>query len=210
MNTTHEALAWRYATGSYNTAKKVSDEDINAIVAAGNLMPTAYGLQPFRIITISDEAIKAKLLEASYGQKHLVENSHLVIIATRTDIDEAMITEYAARIETTRGLPAGTVDGYKAMMINDLTNRTEDARTDWAAKQAYLALGGMLIEASVRGIDNHAAEGFLPDVYDEILGLKEKNLKTVVIMGLGYRTEDDDAQHYGKVRVAPNDMHITL
>lgn len=211
MNTTIlDALKWRYATKQFDTSRKVSEDDIAAILEAGNLMPTSYGLQPFRIISITDEALKAKLLAASYGQKHLVENSHLIVVATRTDIDEAMIAEYAARIETTRGLPTGTVDDYKAMMVGDLINRTGEARAQWAAKQAYLALGGMIVEASVRGVDNTAAEGFVPDQYDEILGLSEKNLHATVVIALGYRAESDQSQHYTKVRIAPNDMYIKL
>jgi len=95
-------------------------------------------------------------------------------------------------------------------MINDLTNRSKEAVEAWTAKQAYLALGGMIVEASARGIDNHAAEGFMPDTYDEILELKEKNLHAVVVLALGYRAADDQSQHYPKVRVASDEMIVHI
>lgn len=203
----NKALSWRYATQIFDTTKKVSDVDLQKILTAGNLMPTSFGLQPFRIITISD-TVKAKLFEATWGQKHMVENSNLIVIAIRTDIDVEMIAEYAARIEKTRGMPEGGADRFKAAMVNDLTHRSAEARISWATNQAYIALGGMIAAASLLGVDNHAAEGFIPDQYDAMLGLKEKNLHPVVLLALGYRAESDTWQNFAKVRVASGEMII--
>lgn len=196
-----QALSWRYATNEFDTAKKVSDEVLTTILEAGNLMPTAYGLQPFRIIVIENQQTKDALVEHSYGQKHVAENSHLIVLAARTDIDEAMIAEYTARIETTRNLPTGTVDGYKAMMIGDLTNRSDEARLMWAQKQTYLALAGMMAAASMVEVDNHALEGFNPAAFNEVLGLSDMNLTATTLLALGYRSESDQNQHYAKVRL---------
>src|SRR3989338_1372 len=213
MHSIHDALTWRFATHAFDTAKKVSDTDIDAIAEAGNLMPTAYGLQPFRIISIADDAKKAKLLEATYGQTNYVENSHLFVLAIRTDIDAAMISEYARRIETTRGFSEGSASAFEDMMLGDITNRPQDSLPAWATKQAYLALGGMIAEASLLGIDSHVAEVFMPDAYDEMLGLREKNLHTVVIMAVGYRAAsplDEQRKSAVKVRVPKEEMHIKL
>jgi nitroreductase / dihydropteridine reductase len=197
----NQALSWRYATNQFDSSKKVSEETLTKILEAANLMPTAYGLQPFRLVVIEDQALKDSLVEHSYGQKHVAENSHLVVLAARTDIDEAMIAEYTARIETIRNLPTGTVDGFKAMMVGDLTNRTEDARLTWAQKQTYLALAGMMAAASLVEVDNHALEGFNPVAFNEALGLSDMNLTATTLLALGYRAENDESQHYAKVRL---------
>jgi nitroreductase / dihydropteridine reductase len=197
----NQALSWRYATNQFDGSKKVSEETLTKILEAANLMPTAYGLQPFRLIVIDDQALKDSLVEHAYGQKHVAENSHLVVLAARTDIDEAMIAEYTARIETIRNLPAGTVDGFKAMMVGDLTNRPEDARLTWAQKQTYLALAGMMAAASLIEVDNHALEGFNPVAFNEVLGLSDMNLTATTLLALGYRAESDESQHYAKVRL---------
>lgn len=203
-----DALSFRYATNTFDTEKKVSDADLSYILEAGNLMPTAFGLQPFRMIVIEDQATKDALVEHSWGQRHVADNSHLVVLAARTDVDEAMITEYTARIEATRGLPAGTTEGFKQMMVGSLTGLTPEARLTWAQKQAYIALGGLIAAASEKGIDNHALEGFVPAKYNEILGLDAKQLHATVILALGYRSPADDGQNYKKVRVALDDMAV--
>ncbi len=216
LNTYHmhqslnDALKWRYAVSQFDTEKKVSEETLNSILEAGNLMPTAYGLQPFRFVVIEDQATKDALVPHAYGQTHVAQNSHLIVIAARTDIDEAFITEFTNRIETTRGLPAGSTDGYKEIMLGDIGGRSAEEKLVWAKRQAFLALGGMMAAASLLEVDNHALEGFSPAAFDEALGLTEKNLTAGVLLALGYRSEQDEWQHYAKVRRSTEDIVVKL
>jgi nitroreductase/dihydropteridine reductase len=205
-----ENLQWRYATQTFDTSKEIPSADLETILQAGNLAPTAYGLQPFQMVVVTDQTVKESLVEHAFGQAHVAHNSALIVLAARTDIDEAYITEYTTRIETIRGLPAGTIDGYKAMMIGDLTNRTPEARLAWAQKQSYIALGIMMAAASELHIDNHALEGFNPAKFDEILGLTEKHLTATTLLALGYRSAEDAWQHYAKVRKDIKDIVVTI
>lgn len=206
----NESLLWRYAVNQFDETKKVSEEALMSILEAGNLMPTAYGLQPFRFVVVSDSDQKNALIEHSYGQKHVAENSHLIIIAVRTDIDEAFISEYTTRIERIRNLPAGTTDGFKAGMMEDIIGRTQEERIVWAKRQSFLALGGMMAAASLQEIDNHALEGFNPKAFDEVLGLSDQNLTATVLLALGYRAETDASQHNAKVRRELDEIIVRL
>lgn len=205
-----DALKWRYAVSKFNTAKTIPEADLRYVFEAGNLMPTSYGLQPFRIIVITNQEVKEKLREATFNQSHAIENSALVVLAARTDLDAAMISEYAARIEKTRNLPAGATNNFKQMMIDDIGARAPDQKLMWAHKQAYIALGGMIAAASDRGIDSHALEGFDPGAYNKILALLGKNLHATVLLALGYRIENDKAGHLPKVRVPLDEMIIRI
>lgn len=202
------ALAWRTAIKKFDETRTIPETDLQYILEAGNLMPTAYGLQPFRIISVVDQDTKDKLIAASYNQEHVAKNSALIVLAIRTDIDSTMIAEYTNRLEKIRDLAAGSADGFKDAMIGDLLSRSEDARNIWSAKQAYIALGGMIAAASERGIDNHGLEGFSPEQYNDILGLAEHNLHATVILALGYRIDETEAAQLKKVRVALPDMVI--
>ncbi len=204
--TIQQALAWRYATAQFDTSKSIPEADLNSILEAGNLAATAYGLQPFTFVVVTDQALKESLVAYAYGQNHIAQNSALIVLAARTDIDETYITEYTTRIETTRGLPAGTVEGFKGMMVGDLTNRTPEARLTWAQKQSYIALGTMMAAASELEIDNHALEGFNPEKFNEVLGLDAHNLHATTLLALGYRSADDATQHYAKVRKPLTDI----
>lgn len=205
-----ENLEWRYATKAFDPSKQVSEDDLNHILEAGRLAATSFGLQPFQIVVVTDEAKKQELVGHAWNQAHVGTNSALLILAARTDVDEAMIAEYTARIETTRGLPAGAVDGYKEMMVGSLTTRSAEERLIWAQKQCYIALGTMMLAAAERGVDHCPMEGFSGDAFDEVLGLTAHNLHATVILPIGYRSTEDATQHYAKVRKSMDAMVVRI
>jgi nitroreductase len=210
MKTIIENLKWRYATKAFDTSKAVSAEDLNYVLEAGNLAASSYGLQPFAFVVVDDTAKKQALVEHAYGQTQVAANGALIVIAARTDVDAAYISEFTARIETTRGLTTGAVDGYKDMMVGSLTNQTPEARLAWAQKQSYIALGTMMAAASERGLDNAALEGFSPDKFDEVLGLAAHNLHATTLLVLGYRSEEDATSQYAKVRKDIKDIVVHI
>jgi nitroreductase len=202
MTTLIDSLKWRYATHVFDTHKEIPEKDLHTILEAGNLAATAFGLQPFEFVVITDQAVKNSLVPHAYGQEHLAKNSALIVVAIRTDIDEAYITEYIERIARVRGIPVEMLDGFKQAMIGSMSMKGVEGRDAWSGKQAYIALGTMMAAASELGIDNHAAEGFDPDKLDELLGLKAKNLHTTVLLMLGYRTDTpDDKEKMFQIKV---------
>lgn len=203
-------LNWRYATKKFDITKELPTNDLEYILEAGNLTATSYGLQPFKIIVVTNAEKKKALIEAGYNQIQVGENSALLVLAARTDVDTAFITEYTGRLEAERGLPAGAVDGYKDMMVGHLTSLSAEARLVWAQKQAYIALGTMMVAASEIEVDNAPMEGFDPMKFNEILGLDKLNLHASVILALGYRSVEDATQNYKKVRQAIDKMVVRM
>jgi len=80
----------------------------------------------------------------------------------------------------------------------------------WSKNQAYLALGNLLTVCANEKIDSCPMEGFIPKKYDEILGLKEKNLTSVLVVPIGYRAEDDMKTHQMKVRKKIEEIVIEI
>ncbi len=207
---TISSLQWRYATKQFDPSKALATEDLEYILQAGNLAATSYGLQPFNIVVVTDEAKKQALIPHAYNQAQVGTNGALIVLAARTDIGTTFIAEYTARLEDERGLPAGTVDEYKDMMVGHLTSLTAEARRVWAEKQAYIALGTMMVAASEKQVDNAPMEGFDPIKFNELLGLTEQNLHATVILALGHRSNEEAAQNYKKVRRAITDIVVRI
>jgi nitroreductase / dihydropteridine reductase len=207
---THNWLHWRYATKKFDTSKALPAEDLEYILAAGNLAATSYGLQPFNIIVVTDEAKKQALMGHAYNQPQVGENAALIVLAARTDVDATFIATYTARIESERGLPAGSIDGYKDMMTGHLTSLPEEVRLVWAQKQAYIALGTMMVAAAEKQVDSCPMEGFDPAKFDEVLGLTDMNLHATIVLPIGYRSSADETAQYKKVRRALEDIVVRM
>ena len=93
-------------------------------------------------------------------------------------------------------------------MIEDFKAKSEKEIFEWASKQAYLAMGNLLTVCAMLNIDACPMEGFVPEQYDELLNLKKLNLKSVLVMPIGYRAKDDLMSSLQKVRKPLEDVII--
>jgi nitroreductase / dihydropteridine reductase len=192
-------LNWRYATKNMN-GKKVSPKKLNAILDAIHLAPTSFGLQPFTVSVINRQSTKDKLMAAAHGQKQIGSSSHVLVFAVPTKLTAADVQAFIDNVSATRGIPAAALEGYKGMMTGMVTGMNAEQQQNWSAKQAYIALGVALLAAAEQKVDACPMEGFDAAQFDKILGLEKKGLKSIVILPIGFRAEDDAFATYAKVR----------
>lgn len=203
-----DTLNWRYAVKRM-TSEKVSDEKVNEILEAINLTATSAGMQPFRVLTITNPEIKQQLQAASFNPQ-VGESSHLLVFASYTHVSQAHVDEYIDLVAKTRGIPVESLNDFKEK-LSAFASMPEDFVKTWAAKQAYIALGTAIVAAANLKVDSTPMEGFDYAAFDEILGLKEKGLQSAVVLALGYRDEEADfLAKAKKVRIPLEEMTITL
>lgn len=201
-----DQLRWRYATKKFDPARKIPSELWAKLEQAAVLAPSSYGLQPWKFVVVTDPAVRKKLHPASWNQAQILDASHLVVFAAKNPPTPVDVEQYVARIAEIRGVPVASVDAFKLMMLGSLSRMTPEAAHQWAARQCYIALGVFLTACAAVGIDACPMEGFQPEQYDEILGLKAKGLGVVVIATAGYRSADDPAAKNRKVRFDVNSV----
>ena len=194
-------LNWRYATKQFDPNRKISDQDWATIEQALLLTPSSGGLQPWKFIVVTDPAVRAKLLPASYGQAQITDASHLVVFAAKKNFSEADVDAFIRHTAATRGVPVESLAAYRDMLVGGIVKSLDEpARDAWARNQAYIALGNLLTSAAVLGIDACPMEGFNRAQYDEILGLNKQGFASAVIATLGYRAASDQYAAAPKVR----------
>ncbi len=205
-----DSLNWRYATKKFDSTRKLSKSQINLLKKAFNLTASSYGLQPVKLIVISNQKIKNSLLESSMNQQQVIQCSHLLIICIESNINKSYIESYFKRVIDIRKTDPIVLESFKESIINEFNDMSNTSIINWSINQAYLALGNLMTVCSVEGIDSCPMEGFLPEKYDEILDLKSKNLKSVLVMPVGYRSVNDQFSSFKKVRKDINDNTIEI
>lgn len=204
-----ESLKWRYAVKKY-TSVKVSNKDITTILEATNLSASSTGLQPYRVIVVENSDVRNKLAENGFNPQ-IAESSHLLVFAAFENLTESHIDDYMQRMADTRGIPVENLDNFRQMLLGNISNKTPQENFIWASKQTYIGLGTALLAAADLRIDATPMEGFNPEHFDEILGLKEKGLKSVVLLSLGFRdTENDPYVNAAKVRLPMDEFSFTI
>lgn len=201
---------WRYATKKFDATKKVSAEDLATLKEAIRLSSSSYGLQPYKVLIIENPELRAQLQPVSWGQTQIVDASHLIVFANITNIGETEIDAYFKNLTETRNIPMEALQSYADFMKSKITSLSEEARNIWTSKQTYLALGNLLNAAAELKIDVTPMEGFEPEQYNEILGLKKLGLNASLVAPIGYRHEEDATQHYVKVRKSNEELFLNL
>lgn len=202
------ALNWRYATKKMN-GKKVAEEKVNKIIEAAHLAPTSSGIQPFEIISISNQELRRKIQPIAFGQTQIVDGSHVLVFASWDKYTDERIDAIFDHMNKERELPMNGTDAYKATLKAQLFAMTEEQQAAHTGKQAYIGFGTAIVAAAFENVDATPMEGFNNEELDELLGLKERGLKSQTILTLGYRANEGDwLQGMKKVR-QPKKVFLT-
>ena len=198
-------LQWRYAVKKY-TDERVSENKIDQIIESVNLSASSCGIQPYRLIVVTNPEVREKLSLGSFNSQ-ILDSSHLLVFAGFKNISSEYIADYVAMMEEQRALEAGTLNSLKDAVTSFFATQTPEQHAVWSAKQAYIGLGTALIAAAELKVDATPMEGFDPELFNKVLGLSEKNLHASVIIALGYRDAANDyLASMPKVRLPINEF----
>ncbi|MCO6180039.1 NAD(P)H-dependent oxidoreductase [Ciceribacter sp. RN22] len=205
-----DKLNWRYATKKMDPTKVVPDDKVERILEAARLAPTSSGLQPYEVIVVTNPEVRARIREVAWNQAQVTDGSHLLVFAAWDNYTPERINMMFDLVNKERGFTNEGWENYRQMLLNTYVPRDPEVNFQHAARQAYIGFGLALTAAAFEGVDATPMEGFEPDKVDEILGLRERGLRSVTIMPLGYReTEGDWLVNLKKVR-RPKDSFVSV
>lgn len=187
-----QKLQWRYATKKMNLGKVVPQEKIDRIIEAVRLTATSSGLQPYELFVITNKDVREKIKPVAWNQGQITDGSHLLVFAAWDNYTVERINMMFDLTNEERGIKNEGWENYRQMLLSNYPARDAEVNYQHAARQAYIGVGSALIAAAYEDVDSTPMEGFDPAAVDEILGLKALGLRSVVIMPLGYREEDQD------------------
>jgi nitroreductase/dihydropteridine reductase len=201
-----DKLNWRYAAKAMN-GKKVTQDKIDNIIEAVSLAPTSSGLQPFEILVITNQEIKETIRPVAWNQSVITDCSHLFVFAAWDTYTADRINKMFDLTNTVRGFENEGWENYRQMLLSSYPQKDAEENFNHAAKQAYIAFSQAITAAAFQGVDSTPLEGFDADAVDKILGLREKGLRSCVMLPVGYRdAEKDWLVNLTKVRKSKEDL----
>jgi nitroreductase / dihydropteridine reductase len=216
LKLTHFAKA-RHATKAFDAARKIPAAVIDELKELIRFSPSSVNSQPWHFVVAESDAARARVAKSmqpgyAYNEAKVTRASHVMVLCVRKDMDEAHLNAVLAQEEADgRFANADAKAGQqntRGFYVN--LHRERDDLSAWMEKQAYLALGTLLIGASTLEIDACPMEGFDAKVLDEELGLTERGLTAIVVVGLGYRSADDFNAKLPKSRLATQAVFTDL
>jgi nitroreductase/dihydropteridine reductase len=186
-----ERLNWRYAAKAMN-GEKVPQEKMDRILEASRLAATSSGLQPFEIFVITNQEVKEKIRPVAWNQSTVTDCSHLLVFAAWDTYTEDRINYAFDLVNEVRGFKNEGWEAYRQKLLGMYPQQDDEVSFEHASKQAYIAFTHAMIAAAFEEVDATPMEGFDAKAVDEILGLREKGLRSSVLLPIGYRKQSED------------------
>lgn len=203
-------LNWRYATKKYDTSKKITQDELHQILEAIRMAPSSNGFQPYDVVVVNNVDLREKLKAAAYNQVQVTEASHFLVFAAWDNITEHNLGKVFDVLAEVRG-PSEALAERRKSSIAGFAAKPAEANFQHAAQQAFIGLGFALAAAAELKIDSSPMGGFDPAKFDEILALKARGLRSVVVMGLGHRDPAGDwLVNLKKARRSKSEMFIEM
>ncbi|MGB5323630.1 NAD(P)H-dependent oxidoreductase [Lutimonas sp.] len=195
-----QSLTWRYACKKFDENRKLNKDQIDVLSKAFNLTATSFGLQPLKMLIVKSDALKAKLRPHAYFQPQITTCSHLLVICIDTAFNEDSIDAYFDLEKDIRGTSEEIVGKFRNQLKTIYKNKDRQQIDTSAIYQAYISIGTLMTVCAEQRIDSCPMEGFNPVKFDEILELEKKDLRSVLLLPVGYRADDDIMSAMKKVR----------
>lgn len=184
-------LDWRYATKQFDTNKKVSDADLETILTAMHKAPSSLGIQPYKMVVVSNQEIQDKFQAAAWNQPQLGTASAVIVVVANTDLEKVTDEFFTQLSGGDADVRANALAGYENMVTGYIANIPAEKRLQYSSEQAHIALGFGMAAAAELKIDSCAMGGFDAAAYAEILGLPANEVPCV-ILPIGYRSESEN------------------
>jgi nitroreductase len=203
-----DAMNFRFATKEFDSTKKISDDDFNAILEYARLSPSSFGFEPWKFVIVQSSELREKLQSFCWGaQGTLPTASHYVMILARKRKGMEYNSPYIKHMmQDVKKLPEDTMkiysSFYEKFQKEDFKLLESDRSIyDWSCKQTYIALANMMSGGAYMGIDSCAIEGFDIDKSEEFLQndlqIDTEEFGVSVMVAFGYRKDEPKR---GKVR----------
>ncbi|GAB4062180.1 NAD(P)H-dependent oxidoreductase [Uliginosibacterium sediminicola] len=211
MSSLHTQLNWRYATKKFDPTRSVPAEKVERIVEAVRLTASSSGLQPYQLLVVTNPALREAIKPHAWNQAQITDCSHLLVFAAWDNYTTERINTMFDLVNEERGFSNEGWEAYRQKLLNAYPPRDAETNYQHAARQAYIGLGTALIAAAEEEVDSTPMEGFDPAKVDEILKLRERGLRSVILLPLGYRASEGDwLVNLKKVRTPRSQFVIEL
>lgn len=205
-----KSLEWRYACKKFDKERKLGEEQIDRLKKAFVLTPTSFGLQPIKLVVIESLDLREKLLPHAYYQPQITTCSHLLVICIDKSFGLDAIDEKFDLEKEIRGTGEEIVGKFRKQLKQIFEKKDAETIEKESIYQAYIALGNLMTVCAQMHVDSCPMEGFKPTEFDTVLRLRERDLRSVLLLPVGYRAEDDIMHKMKKVRRPIDEVVIDL
>ncbi len=170
-----QAIKERRSIKAYDTQHKMTDEEISQLLSLAMLSPTAFNIQNWRFVVVTDPALRKEIRKASWDQAQVEEASLLIVLT-------ADLKAWAKQPDRYWANAPKPVQDYLVPAIGQYYNGKEQVQRDEAMRSCGMAATTIMLAAKEMGYDTCPMDGFDFDAVAKLLNLPADHIPTMFVV----------------------------
>ncbi len=174
MNVT-QAIIERRSVKAFDPHHRMSEQEINQLMSLAMLSPTAFNIQNWRFVLVTDPVLRQQIRAASWNQAQVEEASLLIVLT-------ADLNAWAKRPERYwKNAPKATSD-VLVPMIGQYYQNNDQVQRDEAMRSCGMAATTLMLAAKEMGYDTCPMDGFDFAAVSKLLNLPADHIPTMFVV----------------------------
>ncbi len=159
-----QAIVSRRSIKHYDTAHKLTEQEIAKLMSLAMLSPTAFNIQHWRFVLVTDPVLRQQIRAVSWNQAQVEEASLLIVLT-------ADLQAWAKQPQRYWANAPQAVQDYLVPAIGHYYENNERAQRDEAMRSCGIAAQTIMLAAKEMGYDTCPMDGFDFDAVGKLLNL---------------------------------------
>jgi len=183
MNTI-ETIKARRSVKYYDTKHRMSDAEINQLFSLAMLSPTAFNIQHWRFVSITEPELRAKVRAVAWDQAQVTDASLFVVICADLKAWEKQPERYWENADQ-------AVQDFMLPAIDQYYRGKEQVQRDEVMRSCGIAAQSLMLTAKEMGYDSCPMDGFDFEQLGKLINLPDDH---VIALGLAIGKSVQTAQ----------------
>ncbi len=174
MNVT-EAIVERRSIKVYDPKHKMTEAEIAKLMSLAMLSPTAFNIQNWRFVVVTDPALRKEIRAVSWNQAQVEEASLLIVLT-------ADLKAWAKEPERYWVNAPKAAQDFLIPAIGNFYDGNEQVQRDEAMRSCGMAATTLMLAAKEMGYDTCPMDGFDFDAVGKLLNLPKDHIPTMFVV----------------------------
>lgn len=166
---TVDAIRTRRAVKHFDAAHRMSEAEVNELLSLAVLSPTAFNIQNWRFVVVTDEALRKQIRAAAWDQAQVTDTSLFIVLCADLKAWEKQPQRYWADADN-------ALQAFMLPAIDAYYRGKDRVQRDEAMRSCGIAAQTLMLAARSMGYDSCPMDGFDFDKVGELIGLPEDHV----------------------------------
>jgi nitroreductase len=171
---TEDAIRARRAVKQYDQTHSMTPEEVNELLSLAILSPTAFNIQNWRFVVVTDPALRKQIREVAWDQAQVTDASLFIILCADLKAWEKQPDRYWVNAPK-------EIQEFMIPAIDTYYRGKEQVQRDEAMRSCGIAAQTLMLAANSMGYDACPMDGFDFEKVSEFIHLPAEHVITMFV-----------------------------